>query len=575
MKKWICALLAALLLLPASGVLAETVQFLQLPDGSTLGFVITEKDGLFGLEDTEGKELLPAIYREVSVGPEGILVQDTDTRYGFLNPDGSWLIEPKYDYADRFYDGIALVGRDFGYTLVDKTGAEILPLQPARIEPTMYGNYYTCSYDEKTIIWDTAGQQVAEVPYETTWLLDLSMFGIIVDGRAGAAGVDGIVVPAQYDSVDVIGTGVKETDGFVIRAISGEGERWFRADGTQIGDQTWENTGAAAVCGGAIMIARDGKVGLMDMDGNVILQPIYEDLCMVNGDDTNDAELVAVQLNGKVGLLKWDGSAYQELVPPVWSRMVKLNYMRRMKDGSIAVVRIVETDRGSEMRYGLIAPDGRILLEPVYASIFWNDDTDSIAVHTVTEERQQVVWAAEGESLPDDLLREEPVRAEILELQQMGILQGDSSGDLRLWDSVTRAEFLAMLARAEKWDTSGAPDSGFSDVAGNWAADIIGVAVQKGLVQGSDGKFRPDDPVSYEDGFRILLRALGVPDEHLQGQRWLNNAAYEADIQLYPESYSSAWPLPREQAGKLIYDYLHTEKTAEDVLEYLYPVVEP
>lgn len=572
MKQWICAVLAAVMLLPVNA-LAETVQFLQLPDGNTIGFTVTEQDGLFGLQDMNEKELLPAVYREVSVGQENILVQDTDNHYGFLNPDGSWLMEPKYDYADQYYHGIAQVGRDFGYTLVDKTGAEILPLQPARIEMGRYETYYKCSYDGKTTIWDSAGQQVAEVPYETTWLLDLTMFGILVNGKEGMAGVDGMVLPAQYDHVGVFCTGVKETDGFVIRAIAGKEERWFRTDGTQIGDQTWEDTGAVVVCGRAIMIARDGKFGLMDMDGNVILQPAYEDLSMVNGEYTSDAEVVAVQQNGKVGLLKWDGAAYRELVPPVWSSRVKPNYLRRMKDGSITVVRVVETGDLTELAYGLIAPDGRILLEPIYANIFWNDETDSLVVYP--KDGQQVVWAADGESLSDALLREEPVRAEILELQQMGILRGDSSGDLRLWDSVTRAEFLALLARAENWDTAGAPDGGFSDVPGNWAADIVNTAVQKGLVQGADGKFRPDDPVTYEDGFRILLRALGVPDSSLRGRATLGNVTRAAGIDLYSTSYGSAWPLPREQAGKLIYDYLHTDKTAADVLEYLYPVVEP
>lgn len=572
MKRLFCLLLA-LLLLPIPDALAETIQFQQQPDGSTLGFVITMQDGLVGLQTTDGQELLPAIYKDISIQQESILVRDTDNRYGYLKPDGSWLIAPKYDYASRYTEGIAIVGRDFGYTLVDKTGAELIPLQPARVQPSMYDDYYTCSHDGKTTVWDLAGQQVAEIPYETTWFLDLSMFGVTADGKQGAASVDGLILPIQYDTVDVRRTGTKETDGYVIYANAGSEEWWFRADGTQIGDQTWENTGMSAISGTAIAVCRDGKYGLMDMDGNVILQPIYQDVFMVNGDDTNDADIVAVQRNGKIGLLKWDGTAYQEIVPPVWSNTIKPLYMRRMGDGTISVARVVDWGDGStDLYYGLVSQDGRVLLEPIYTWVEWDDEQDKIIVHTDGD--QQVVWAAEGESLPDTLLREEPVRTEALALQVMGILQGDANGDLRLWEDVTRAEFVTMLSRAENWDVRAQTAVSFSDTAGHWAAAAIELAVQKGLVQGYDGQFRPDDPVSYNEGFLIILRALGVPNVQLQGQLTLGGAAHAAGIDIYPTSYGSSWPLPREQAAKLIYDYLHTDKTAADVENYLFPVVE-
>ena len=572
MKRWFLCLAAVLLLL-TSHALAETIQFQLQPDGSTLGFVITQQDGLMGLQTTEGKEVLPAVYKKIVVGQESILVQDADNRYGFLNADGSWLIAPKYSYANHFEKGVALVGRDFGYTLVDKTGAEILPLQSAQILTDASGMYYTCSADGKTVIWDTAGQQIAEIPFERTWMLDLSAIGVTADGKQGVVAADGkVVLPIAYDTADYFRVGIAADSEFLLYAVQGNNRYWFRSDGTQIGDAAWDASGAVDVAGGAVLIARNGKAGLMDMDGNVILPTEYQEVAMVNGDYSNDAEIVAVKQNGKTGLLKWDGSTYQTVVPLVWGRTVQPNYMRRLKDGTITVARVEEVDGGTELSYGLVGQDGRILLEPVYANIFWNDETDTVAVWP--KDGAQAVWAVDGESLPDTLLRQDPVRAEILELQQTGILTGDADGDLRLWADVTRAEFLAMLARAENWDLVAGVSSPFSDTAGHWAEPVIAAAAQKGLAQGADGQFRPDDAVSYHEGFLILLRALGVSDDALYGEIALGRAARAAGIELYPGSYGEIWPLPREQAGKLIYDYLHTDKTAADVIDKLYPVVE-
>ena len=42
-------------------------------------------------------------------------------RYGFLNGDGNWEIKPKYDYAESFQQGIAIVrkGKKYGLLLPD------------------------------------------------------------------------------------------------------------------------------------------------------------------------------------------------------------------------------------------------------------------------------------------------------------------------------------------------------------------------------------------------------------------------------------------------------------------------
>ncbi|MBE7043183.1 MAG: DUF3520 domain-containing protein [Ruminococcaceae bacterium] len=94
-------------------------------------------------------------------------------------------------------------------------------------------------------------------------------------------------------------------------------------------------------------------------------------------------------------------------------------------------------------------------------------------------------------------------------LQEEGILVGDETGDLRLDDTLTRAEFsrlvweLGFIKEEENLKT-------FSDVPKNhWAYEFIGKMASVDLLCGyPDGTFRPDEPILLVHAERILLRVL-------------------------------------------------------------------
>jgi hypothetical protein len=80
--------------------------------------------------------------------------------------------------------------------------------------------------------------------------------------------------------------------------------------------------------------------------------------------------------------------------------------------------------------------------------------------------------------------------------------------------SITRAEFVAMLMRALNWDGNGntaAAVSGtpFSDVAaGKYYARHVAEAAALGIVSGYNGAFRPDDQITREEAVVALVRAV-------------------------------------------------------------------
>ena len=107
-------------------------------------------------------------------------------------------------------------------------------------------------------------------------------------------------------------------------------------------------------------------------------------------------------------------------------------------------------------------------------------------------------------------------------IQALGILAGDSQGNLNLSSAVTRAEFVTMMTAASSYkDTvgSGYGVSLFKDVkSSHWASEYIRLAVEQNWMTGyTDGTFRPGRTITLEEGCTALLRLLGYDASTLAG----------------------------------------------------------
>ena len=107
-------------------------------------------------------------------------------------------------------------------------------------------------------------------------------------------------------------------------------------------------------------------------------------------------------------------------------------------------------------------------------------------------------------------------------IQALGIITGDSSGDLNLSSPVTRAEFVTMMTAASSYKDSIGEGSGvslFKDVkSDHWASEYIRLAVEQGWMSGYvDGTFRPDEQITLEEACTALLKMLGYDSSTLAG----------------------------------------------------------
>lgn len=107
-------------------------------------------------------------------------------------------------------------------------------------------------------------------------------------------------------------------------------------------------------------------------------------------------------------------------------------------------------------------------------------------------------------------------------IRATGIMEGDSSGNMNLDQSVTRAQYAKMLVAASSYKDKVAGNSNvspFKDVPyTHWAAGYIKTAVQQGWLSGYlDGSYKPENTVTLEEAATGVLKLLGYTAEDLSG----------------------------------------------------------
>ncbi len=111
-------------------------------------------------------------------------------------------------------------------------------------------------------------------------------------------------------------------------------------------------------------------------------------------------------------------------------------------------------------------------------------------------------------------------RDEVSSLARTGIISGVCESRFAPDKTITRAEFLALLMRAAKFDTV-SYSGGISDVeSGKWYADNVAAALANGIIDG--GAFRPEENITREEMCTLLVRTY----EKLHGEMTLQNISF-------------------------------------------------
>lgn len=166
------------------------------------GHAKVEKNGLWGMIDTSGKEVIPTEYEDIgnTWSPNGVygkkngaygIIHDgsfnpiegatnvwifhgeapltyaeKDKKVGFVDSSGKWIIEPQFDKARAFTDGLApvVVGKEWGF--INAKGEMVI--EPQYRDAEVFSDGRAPVKDKDWGFIDTSGQLVIPMEYDIT-----------------------------------------------------------------------------------------------------------------------------------------------------------------------------------------------------------------------------------------------------------------------------------------------------------------------------------------------------------------------------------------------------------------------
>ena len=140
---------------------------------------------------------------------------------------------------------------------------------------------------------------------------------------------------------------------------------------------------------------------------------------------------------------------------------------------------------------GNVEPNGNITRAEV-ATIFFRLLTEEVRTANSTQ----------SNSL-SDVTRGQWFNHAVSTLSSMGIVKGHNDGTFAPNAPITRAEFAAIAARFDDKNTD--TSSKFTDIASHWAKNEIGIAANKGWINGyPDGTFRPNQYITRAEAMTLV-----------------------------------------------------------------------
>jgi len=145
-------------------------------------------------------------------------------------------------------------------------------------------------------------------------------------------------------------------------------------------------------------------------------------------------------------------------------------------------------------------------------------------------------------------------------LSALEIMVGDDLGNFNPDKTISRAEMAAIVCRIKGLENSANAAKGatsFTDVAADhWASGYVNIANQNGIIAGyGDGKFGPEDEVTYEAAVKMLVCALGFEPMAAQKGGWPTGYLVVANNYKVTDGVSGS---TRGDIATLVYNALST-----------------
>ena len=117
--------------------------------------VFADKDH-FGLKDNNGNIIVPAVYQKIIMtGNSGWIIQKNN-KYGLMNSEGKYLIEPKFRFADRILGRYIKLGSEHNFGIYNEFGESVIPPEYDSID-LLYGKMFLTYKNFRYGVFDFKG----------------------------------------------------------------------------------------------------------------------------------------------------------------------------------------------------------------------------------------------------------------------------------------------------------------------------------------------------------------------------------------------------------------------------------
>ena len=135
---------------------------------------IVKQKGKFGVIDKQGKVILPISFNEIG-DISSLMAFSKGKGWGFIDLTGKVIIQPEFDYAESFKDGLAIVEKMTLQGVIDAKGNDIIPISFASIE-RLTKDLFIVSNGSKDGIYSSKGEILVPLNYQQVRMIDKDLF---------------------------------------------------------------------------------------------------------------------------------------------------------------------------------------------------------------------------------------------------------------------------------------------------------------------------------------------------------------------------------------------------------------
>ena len=237
------------------------------------GLAAVKQNDKWGFINREGRFAIQPQFHDVFGFSEGLAAVKKDKKYGYIDKNGTFVIAPRFDWAMPFSDGVASVTLDSSTLIIDKQGNTLFAMSDENADVNNFSDgLAVVDIDLKSGYLNHEGKMVIEPQFDYASPFVDGIALVNVGEKWGFINTQGeYVLPLQYDEAENFSEGVAP--------VCKEGQwRFMDLHGDTVANLGSQYTTVFSLIEGRAIVEKDGKFGAIDKAGNLIIDTRFDHL---------------------------------------------------------------------------------------------------------------------------------------------------------------------------------------------------------------------------------------------------------------------------------------------------------